>query len=569
MALQLRSSKSRIIHQNPKSIIKFFSSTTDSLPDSTTSDEETTDSSPLPSIFKGIKEPNRTPLKLPPPKPPSPSSFLDNNPKEFQEKVVKFFGDNRRFNFDDSRTVSRQPPRDYYPKLSVQEVEENDRNEISTSLGQNKNRFRGNYNNNNWLSRIESDGDPFESLGEVVKVKKPDEDDDRNEISSSLSKLHTVKDNVHYYCTLKKNRFRRDGNNNNWLSRVESGPDPFKSLGEKVLKVKGDDDGDGVINQSRENEGGGSLEEWLMSGADVRTKGMEVVEAAETEDKSNKHSLNMATESSSKVHNEGKGKVVRWTTATDNILLDTLVDQATEGKKHGDAWEDNVWKVVTDAISQKTHKEFSRKQIDYRLGVMRIEYQRFLELKEKSNFRWCPIKQNVVASDEQWNEFLAVNIANKKYKSLRDRGPKWDFVKLSTIFGDHHAIRGSTEGGFGCLKPKEINEVGGSHRNDYSDRDESEGISDEKKVCQSMTKDMILEMTNTFIDKLSKSVGPLSIGMQLHEELMKMDGFSTDYLDCAFELLMRDRVGTEIFLIRDATYRKKMLENLREKIGDI
>ncbi|RZC47896.1 hypothetical protein C5167_040857 [Papaver somniferum] len=567
MALQLRSSKSRIIHQNPKSIIKFFSSTTNSLPDSTTSDEETTDSSPLPSIFKGIKEPNRTPLKLPPPKTPSPSSFLGNNPKEFQEKIVKFFGHNRRFNVDDSRTVSRQPPRDYYPKLSVQEVEENDRNEISTSLGQNKNRFRGNYNNNNCLSRIESDGDPFESLGEVVKVKKPDEDDDKNEISSSLSKLHTLKDNVHYYCTLK-NRFRRDGDNNNWLSRVESGGDPFKSLGEEVVKVKGDDDGDGVINQSRENEGGGSLEEWLMSGADVRRKEMEV-EASETEDKSNKHSLNMATESSSKVHNEGKGKVVRWTTATDSILLDTLVDQATEGKMHGDAWEDNVWKVVTDAISQKTRKEFSRKQIDYRLGVMRIEYQRFLELKEKSNFRWCPIKQNVVASDERWNEFLAVNAANKKYKSLRDRGPKWDFVKLGIIFGDHHAIRGSVEGGFDCLKPKEINEVGGSHKNDYSDKDENEGISDEKKVCQSMTKDVIEEMTNTFIDKLSKSVGPLSIGLQLHEELTKMDDFSTDYLDCAFELLMRDRIGTEIFLIRDAAYRKKMLENMREKIGDI
>ncbi|XP_026432500.1 uncharacterized protein LOC113329892 [Papaver somniferum] len=438
MALQLRSSKSRILHQNPKSITKFFSSTTDSLPDSTTSDEETTDSSPLPSIFKGIKESNRAPLKLPPPKTPSPSSFLDNNPKEFQEKVVKFFGDNRRFNFDDSRAVSRQTPRDYYPKLSVQEVEESDRNEISTSLGQVKNRFRGNCNNNNWLNRIESDveagGDPFESLGEVVNLKKPDEDDDRNEISSSLSKLHTHKDNVHYYCTRKKNRFRRDGNNN-WLSRVESSPDPFKSLGEKVVKVKGDD-GDGVINQSRENEGGGSLEEWLMSGADVRRKGMEVVEAAETKDKSDEHykSLSMATESSSKVHNEWKGKVVRWTTAKNNILLDTLVDQATEGKKHGDAWEDNVWKVVTDAISQKTHKEFSRKQIDYRLGVMGIEYRRFLELKEKSNFRWCPIKQNVVASDEQWNEFLAVNIANKKYKSLRHRGPKWDFVKLSIIF---------------------------------------------------------------------------------------------------------------------------------------
>ncbi|MCL7037445.1 hypothetical protein MKW94_017832, partial [Papaver nudicaule] len=118
---------------------------------------------------------------------------------------------------------------------------------------------------------------------------------------------------------------------------------------------------------------------------------------------------NVPAESSSEVDNEGKGKIVRWSTTTDNILLDTLIDQATEGKKHGDAWEDKVWKVVADAISEKTHKEVSRKQIDNRLSIMRSEYRAFHELKENSGFRWCPIKQNLAASDEQWNEFLAVD----------------------------------------------------------------------------------------------------------------------------------------------------------------
>ncbi|OVA01822.1 hypothetical protein BVC80_9075g67 [Macleaya cordata] len=56
---------------------------------------------------------------------------------------------------------------------------------------------------------------------------------------------------------------------------------------------------------------------------------------------------------------------------------------------------------------------------------------------------------------------------------------------------------------------------------------------------------------------------------KLHEQVMQMEGFSSTYLNRAFEMLRRDVFGAEIFLARKTEYRKVILEEIRDKIGNI
>ncbi|KAF5176471.1 hypothetical protein FRX31_033942 [Thalictrum thalictroides] len=74
-------------------------------------------------------------------------------------------------------------------------------------------------------------------------------------------------------------------------------------------------------------------------------------------------------------------------------------------------------------------------------------------------------------------------------------------------------------------------------------------------------------MMNTTIDKISKSTDPLFIANKLHTELMKIEGFSSEYLNSAFQIMVKDDLEAEIFLARKIEFRKKMLEGLRAKIG--
>ncbi|OVA10123.1 Myb/SANT-like domain [Macleaya cordata] len=215
---------------------------------------------------------------------------------------------------------------------------------------------------------------------------------------------------------------------------------------------------------------------------------------------------------------------------------------------------------------------------------MRQEYRAFYEIKETSGFGWSTLKNTIVATDELWN----LLVQNKpKFKHFRDRGCKWDFEKLSIIIGNDHATGSYAQGGLDSETV--VHDVDEDCNNDQPRENVEESVNDtDEGVDQTSTnpsssvqkrqhrkKTMIDDADDWFIrmdakvDLMVESINPMTFVKQLHEQVMQMEGFSSTYLNRAFEMLRRDVFGAEIFLARKTEYRKEMLEEMRDKIETI
>ncbi|PIA44159.1 hypothetical protein AQUCO_01700045v1 [Aquilegia coerulea] len=273
----------------------------------------------------------------------------------------------------------------------------------------------------------------------------------------------------------------------------------------------------------------------------------------------------------SDVDSMGKGKQLRWDFAMDSALINTLVEAAKQGHKQGCFWHKHVWDAVIDAVYTKTNQLVEKKHIENRVRQMKGEYNIFAELKGMPGFEWDPVKQIITAPYERWEELIK---QKSKYKSFRDRGPKWDLEKLSIIVGNEQVTTDVMAVAV-AVKDQNVDDV-----NDSVSVSTTGYIG--KRLLPSMQKRQhgkktriiksvqeMIEGMNVRIEQIAKSVDPMSFSNTLYAEVMKTEGFSPEYLDSAFALLRRDPLEAEIFLVRTVDFRKKMLEGLREKIGNM
>ncbi|KAL5722126.1 hypothetical protein ACHQM5_005684 [Ranunculus cassubicifolius] len=70
---------------------------------------------------------------------------------------------------------------------------------------------------------------------------------------------------------------------------------------------------------------------------------------------------------------------------------------------------------------------------------MRTEYLNFKELRQKSGSTFDHVNDAIVLSNDVWNSILANPKEKKKWGAFKERGPKWDYEKLSIVMGNYHA----------------------------------------------------------------------------------------------------------------------------------
>ncbi|KAL5698118.1 hypothetical protein ACHQM5_029197 [Ranunculus cassubicifolius] len=71
---------------------------------------------------------------------------------------------------------------------------------------------------------------------------------------------------------------------------------------------------------------------------------------------------------------------------------------------------------------------------------MRTEYLNFKELRKKSGSTFDHVNDAIVLSNDVWNSILANPVKREeKVGAFKDRGPKWDYEKLSIVMGNYHA----------------------------------------------------------------------------------------------------------------------------------
>ncbi|PIA39905.1 hypothetical protein AQUCO_02600393v1 [Aquilegia coerulea] len=287
--------------------------------------------------------------------------------------------------------------------------------------------------------------------------------------------------------------------------------------------------------------------------------------------------IGMQNFNESSMKTEDKKGQLRWNSAMDNVLLDMLVKAASEGKKSGNKWSSSVWTSLTAALSEITQESVRYCHIENRVRQMKDEFKNFVELKGKSEVAYNSVKQTVNMSDDCWKEVLENPKDMKRFKAFQKRGLKWDFEKLSIIIGNSHATAEKVDVEEGKEDSHGINE-----NKDTAHAEESMSSASTKQMDFPSSKrqhnrktpymnevNHMLEGVNTHLEKLSETVDPLSFGRQLHEKVMRVEGFSQKYMNAAFRLLMKDRLEAEIFILSNEDVRKDILKDLGGHIGNL
>ncbi|KAK9157528.1 hypothetical protein Scep_004102 [Stephania cephalantha] len=296
-----------------------------------------------------------------------------------------------------------------------------------------------------------------------------------------------------------------------------------------------------------------------------------------------------SSESQVEVENKVKGRQLRWTREMDDFMLQTLAEQVRLGNKGDKGFKDQAYDAVVKALANEIDVEVCGKHIENRLKTIRTEYNMFITLREQSGFVWDSSKAMIVAPDDLWNDFIK---AHPKFKSYRGRACRWNFMLLDVIMGndtvhgnvsmnsvDGEMSSGPTEGEEFCdvlpLAEENISECG-------TDEEMGRLMECIKTNSSSLSKNghcykkprtadivrEVIDLVKAKVSGVAKSSDGLSFAKKLYTEVMKVEGFSPDFLDRAFEILKRDEHGAEIFLVRTEPYRKRMLEEMYQKYGD-
>ncbi|PIA53908.1 hypothetical protein AQUCO_00900465v1 [Aquilegia coerulea] len=298
-----------------------------------------------------------------------------------------------------------------------------------------------------------------------------------------------------------------------------------------------------------------------------------------------------ASESYPEEDDKGKGKQLRWTREMDQCMIETIIKHARLSNKGNKGFKDHAYEAVRKALSDQLYVDVCRKHIDNRLKSFRTEYHMFRTLREQSGFEWDSSENTVTASDNTWNDFIK---AHPKFKHYRGSACKWDYDSLGIIVGNdsigqsvamcgpNAAVVDMASGPTEDVEFSNELPLIDANVSHYDTDDEEERMSQDIKRTLSpctpylaqkraRTADVVrevMDVVNEKIGSIAKVADGLSFAKELYTEVMKVEGFSPDFLDRAFEILKRDGHGAEIFLVRTEPYRKRMLKELYDKYGD-
>ncbi|CAL1403555.1 unnamed protein product [Linum trigynum] len=104
-----------------------------------------------------------------------------------------------------------------------------------------------------------------------------------------------------------------------------------------------------------------------------------------------------------------KGSYFVWTEEMDRCLMELLLEQVLLGNKVENNFKTGVYSLALDAINKKFGLELTKNHVRNRLRTLKKQYGLVKELLSHAGFEWDDRLNMVVASDEQWNDYIKEN----------------------------------------------------------------------------------------------------------------------------------------------------------------
>ncbi|KAK0585997.1 hypothetical protein LWI29_037568 [Acer saccharum] len=95
-----------------------------------------------------------------------------------------------------------------------------------------------------------------------------------------------------------------------------------------------------------------------------------------------------------------------WSPKNEGIYINILHDHVKKGDMQTSTFHKKVWTSISDELFAKTGKRLMVQKLKSKFNRLRKKHQEFSDLIEHTGFRWDPVANTIIASDEVWADYI-------------------------------------------------------------------------------------------------------------------------------------------------------------------
>ncbi|CDP19744.1 unnamed protein product [Coffea canephora] len=247
-------------------------------------------------------------------------------------------------------------------------------------------------------------------------------------------------------------------------------------------------------------------------------------------------------------------KQFRWSRPMERLMLEILADEVKLGNRPNNSFKSSSFTRVVDAMKDKFGVTCSVEHVENHLRTVRSSWSTIVKIREKSGFGWDDTLKMITASPSVYHAYIQKNPGHDKY--IDNKIELYD--EMAVVVGKDLAT-GSFAKSF-----VDVNlETPFVPKTSVEQKDVTSARSSEVRATSSRTKQHHKRnRSNEDIEKMSQQLGEVAAALnkisankldinQLHEEIMKIEGYSEEFLDLSktlfdFSREVQERLGHRI-----------------------
>ena len=98
-----------------------------------------------------------------------------------------------------------------------------------------------------------------------------------------------------------------------------------------------------------------------------------------------------------------------WPPQMEKLFVNIMVKECIKGNVPDGAFKRSTWNKLVTKLNVRANRSFNHKQVKIKFNWLQTRHRIFSQLLEHTGMGWNPVTNTVTASDEVWQNVLAIS----------------------------------------------------------------------------------------------------------------------------------------------------------------